>query len=239
MHAGSFALRDVSFRIRRGTCTALMGPTGCGKTTLLEALCGLRQIRDGCITIGGEDVTRLKPGRRGIGYVPQDGALFSSMTIRRHLTLALRLRRVPKARARAHAEELARALRIEHLLARRPLGLSGGERQRVALGRVLAFGPQVLCLDEPLGALDDETREAICGLLEQVFRLHRPTCLLVTHSRAEAERLADTVLHVEGGRVVPASAKAAETSEPIDLVETPRVHGGTHARPDRIHSPAG
>lgn len=233
VRAGQFALCGVGFTIRRGSCAALMGPTGCGKTTLLEALCGLRPIRRGRITVDGRDVTRLRPGSRGIGYVPQDGALFATMTVGRQMLLPLRLRGVPAREARRAVAQMADDLRITHLLARKPRGLSGGERQRVALGRALVFRPSVLCLDEPLSALDDDTRQAMLALLERVFADYRPTCLLVTHARAEAARLADTVVRIAEGAVLPDAPDSGAPTPTTRALPEP-----THAHRDRVHSPA-
>ena len=198
---GEFSLKDVSFVIETGRYGVLMGRTGCGKTTILEAVCGLKRPSGGRIYLDGRDVTDLKPAERGIGFVPQDGALFSTMTIREHLGFALSIRKRDKKHIAARVEELAELLGIAHLLERKPLGLSGGERQRVALGRALAFRPTILCLDEPLSALDTHTREEMYPLLRSVEKQTGVTALHITHSRSEAERLADTMLSMEDGRV--------------------------------------
>lgn len=178
-----------------------MGKTGSGKTTLLEAICGLKPIESGELLLAGQNVTELQPAERGIGYVPQDGALFQSMTVGDHLTFALSIRRWPKADADKRRQELAKLLRIESLLDRYPSQLSGGERQRVALGRALSFHPKILCLDEPLSALDDDTREQMMQLLKQVQKETGVTALHVTHNRAEADELADVRIDIEAGVV--------------------------------------
>jgi ABC-type sugar transport system ATPase subunit len=199
--AGAFRLERVAFTVPTGTYGVLMGKTGSGKTTLLEAICGLRPVAAGRIVLGGLDITRLKPAARGLGYVPQDGALFSTMTVREHLEFALSIRRWANADVRARVGELADLLGIAPLLGRMPHGLSGGEKQRVALGRALSFRPRFLCLDEPLSALDDDTREEMCGLLKHAQRETGVTVLHVTHNRPEAERLADRILELTEGRV--------------------------------------
>lgn len=200
---GQFELRNVSLEIPSAGYAALMGKTGSGKTTLLEAVAGLKPISAGRIVMHGVDVTRLKPAERNLGYVPQDGALFTSMTVREHLAFALVVRRVDKTMIAARVAELARMLEIEHLLHRTPVGLSGGERQRVALGRALAFRPTTLCLDEPLSALDDETRKQMYQLLQRVRHQTGVTTLHVTHSLDEALHLADVIYRVEEGQVRP------------------------------------
>jgi molybdate/tungstate transport system ATP-binding protein len=201
LRVGGFALEDVGFDVPTGQYAVLMGRTGAGKTTLLEALCGLKAVASGTIQLNGRDVTRLKPAERGIGYVPQDRALFQTMTVREHLAFALTIQKASGQVIQQSVAELSRLLGIEHLLNRRPPGLSGGEAQRVALGRALAARPGVLCLDEPLSALDDETRQEMYELLEQVQKSTNVTILHVTHNRDEAERLADRIFLLRNGKV--------------------------------------
>ena len=198
---GPFALESVSFEIPQGAYGALMGKTGSGKTTILECVCGLRPVRSGQVLLDGEDVTHLKPGERGIGYVPQDAALFVTMTVRDHLSLALRIRRWKPEDIEQRVRELAELLGIGPLLDRHPHGLSGGEAQRVSLGRALSHHPSILCLDEPLSALDDETHGEMCELLTSVRERTGVTALHVTHRRREVERLADRLLVIEDGQV--------------------------------------
>lgn len=205
VRAGGFALNGVSFEIPAGGYGVLMGKTGSGKTTILEALCGLRPISSGRVLLGGVDVTELRPGDRGLGYVPQDRALFQTMSVRENLAFAPSVQGWSAADTGARVRELAELLRIEGLLDRMPGGLSGGEAQRVALGRALAARPKVLLLDEPLSALDDETWEGMIGLLGQVRKASGVTILHVTHRREEARRLADRVFVLADGAVRPAA----------------------------------
>jgi len=200
-HAGAFRLDAVSFTVPAGSYGVLMGRTGCGKTTLLEILCGLRQPTGGRVFIGERDVTDLPPGERGIGYVPQDGAMFPTMTVREQIGFALAIRKRPGAEITARVKELAEHLGVAHLLDRLPQNLSGGERQRVALGRALAAKPSVLLLDEPLSALDEELRDDLAALLKRLQRELNLTALHITHSRREAEQLADVRLRMEAGSV--------------------------------------
>ena len=202
VRVGGFALEDVSFDVPTGNYAVLMGRTGAGKTTLLEALCGLKPVAGGTIRLNERDVTRLKPAERGIGYVPQDRALFQTMTVREHLAFALTVRKAERQVIHRRVMELSQLLGIEHLLERRPHGLSGGEAQRVALGRALSVRPGILCLDEPLNALDDETREGMQRLLADVQQSTGVTILHVTHNRDEAEQLADRILVLREGQVV-------------------------------------
>ena len=201
VRAGGFSLAGVSFAVPAGGYAVLMGKTGSGKSTLLEAVAGLKRVQHGAIELLGRDVTRLKPAERGVGYVPQDLALFPTMTVREHLAFALVIRNWDAAAVDRRVAELADLLGLERLLERGTQGLSGGEAQRVALGRALSFGPRVLLLDEPLSALDEETREEMYGLLKSVHRQTGVTALHVTHSAAEAKKLADLILLLEGGAV--------------------------------------
>lgn len=201
LQSGSFVLRDLSFEVPEGGYAVLMGKTGSGKTTILEMLCGLRPVRAGRVLIQERDVTHLKPAHRGIGYAPQDRALFQTMTVWEHLAFALTIRGWPLGRVLERVTELAGLLGISHLLHRKPRGLSGGESQRVNLGRALSFQPAVLLLDEPLGALDRQTRGEMIQLLKSVRERTRVTTLHVTHDPEEAEILADLHLYLHDGKI--------------------------------------
>ena len=199
LQVGDFRLENVNFDIPTGHYCVLMGKTGSGKTTVLEAIAGLTPVSSGTIRLGQMDVTELQPRQRNIGYVPQDGALFTTMTVADHLAFALRIRRTDSAEVKARVEELAQMLEITPLLERTIHGLSGGERQRVALGRALSFRPPTLLLDEPLSALDDETHGQMCDLLENVQQQTGVTVLHVSHREQEARRLAQSILRIEDG----------------------------------------
>ena len=201
LRQGDFTLDGLSFEIPDGSYGLLVGKSGCGKTTVLEAICGLREADRGKIYLGNEEVTSFQPGERGVGYVPQDGALFPTLTIREQLAFALQLRKVEPVTIAERIEKLAERLGIEQLLDRMPGGLSGGERQRVALGRALSIHPKFLCLDEPLSALDDETHDEICQLLVDTVKGTGVTVLHVTHNKSETERLADLVFRLEDGKI--------------------------------------
>lgn len=215
IRSGPFVLSDVSLTVPAGGYAILMGATGQGKTTLLEAICGLRTVERGSVVVGDVDVTRFKPADRGIGYVPQDLALFPTMTVREHLEFALRIRRARRTLISERVAELSHVLGIEGLLARHVHHLSGGEAQRVAIGRALAFEPRALLMDEPLKALDETTRDRLCELLRSVQRQRGLTTLHVTHSRTEARALADRLLLIQSRRVTerPLTLLAAHNDE--------------------------
>ncbi len=201
VYQGAFSLQDIAIEVPTGAYGMLMGKTGSGKTTLLEAICGLRPVAAGSVRLMGRDVTRLKPAARNIGYVPQDIALFSTLSVREHLAFALVVRRWRRSAIRVRVDELAELLRIGHLLDRKPRGLSGGEAQRVALGRAIAMRPDVLLFDEPLSALDDDTRHEMHDLLRAIRRQMPVTVLHVTHDRDEAARLGDCFFQLRDGRI--------------------------------------
>lgn len=206
--AGEFRLEDISFHVPQGAYAILMGATGSGKTTLLESICGLRRIESGRILLGDRDVTHLRPQERGIGYVPQDGALFSTMSIADQIAFPLTIRRVARDDVQQRVDELAELLGIGSLLNRMPQGLSGGEAQRVALARALSFRPTILVLDEPLSALDEETRHQMYSVLKRAQRHERITTLHVTHSREEAVQLGDMQFRLKQAAVIAESPSA-------------------------------
>lgn len=203
VQAGSFTLAGACLMVPSRGYAVLMGKTGSGKTTLLEAICGLRKVAAGRIQLMDRDVTHLKPAARGVGYVPQDRALFPSLTVREHLCFSLRIRHWTDDDMAARVRELSEWLGLDRLLERTPHGLSGGEAQRVALGRALAFRPAVLLFDEPLTALDTQTKSDIIALLRTVRSHTGATILHVTHDLHEARTLADCIFCMNGGVIVP------------------------------------
>ena len=167
---GDFAaLDDVSVEILSGSLTALLGPSGSGKSTLLRAIAGLEGLDSGVVSIGGVDVTREPPQKRGIGFVFQHYAAFKHMTVRDNVAFGLTIRKRPKAEVRRKVDELLEIVGLDGFQHRYPAQLSGGQRQRMALARALAVEPEVLLLDEPFGALDARVR---AELRDWLRRLH-------------------------------------------------------------------
>lgn len=190
---GTFELRRLSIDIAKGEYFILLGPPGSGKTIFLECLCGLKKIQSGRILIDGRDVTRLEPRRRGIGYVPQDYALFPHLPVKQNISFGLRAHGYEAT----NINETADLLGIRHLLPRSIDGLSGGEKQRVALARALVLKPKILLLDEPVCALDEVTRQQVCAQLSDIQRRLGLTTVHVSHNLEEAFSVADraAILH--------------------------------------------
>ena len=190
---GTFQLQGLSIEIARGEYFVLLGPPGSGKTIFLECLCGLKKIQSGHLHIGDREVTNLEPRTRGIGYVPQDYALFPHLSVEQNIAFGLRAH----GHARTDVTAMANLLGIRHLLARRTEGLSGGEKQRVALARALVLEPKVLLLDEPVCALDEVTRQEVCAQLLVLHRQLGLTTIHVSHNLEEAFSVADqaAILH--------------------------------------------
>ena len=196
VRADDFVISGVSFEIQEGECLALMGRSGSGKTTVMEAICGLREVVSGKILMGGKDVTCAAPGERMVGLVPQDNVLFPTMTVREHLAYGPVLRKWKKAEIDARVEEVAGELGISNLLDRLPRGLSGGEAKRVAIGRAISVRPSLLCLDESFTGMDDETMQEVIGVVKATIKREGISTLLITHQRREAELLGDGVLEL-------------------------------------------
>ncbi len=192
----AFTLPVMNFRIEAGCYAVLMGPTGSGKTTLLEAIAGLRPVADGVVKIRGQDVTKFTPAARNLGYVPQDAAVFRTMTVRDNIAFGLAIRGTSNLVIQDRVQELAKWLGLHAILDRKAIRLSGGEAQRVALGRALAFRPDVLLLDEPLNAVDSATHDELIERLRELRKRERITAIHVTHSQTEADQLGDVVLRI-------------------------------------------
>ena len=199
---GDFQMEQVNLTLPDQCYAILMGSTGCGKTTLVEAICGLRPVARGSIHLGNTDVTRHAPFDRNVGYVPQDSVLFPTMRVDQQIEFALVVRKMPRNERRQRVAELAELLGIGNILERFPQGLSGGERQRVALARALAFRPQLLCLDEPLAALDASTKAQITALLKRVHQQEKVSVLHITHSPTEAVELGTMVFQMVDRQIV-------------------------------------
>lgn len=216
---GRYALAPTSLDFRRGRTTVLVGPSGCGKTTLLKLLLGLLEPDGGRVCLDGKPLhtAGLEAMRQRVGYVIQEGGLFPHLSARDNLTLMARyLGRGPAWIAR-RLGELADLVRLPpDLLARFPAQLSGGQRQRVALMRALMLDPQILLLDEPLGALDPLTRHRLQRDLKSIFTALRRTVVLVTHDLHEAAWFADEIVLMREGRVIQQGSVEDLLQRPAD-----------------------
>jgi sulfate transport system ATP-binding protein len=195
------ALDDVTLHVPKGSLTALLGPSGGGKSTLLRVIAGLEQPDSGVVEIDGEDLTNVPVRERGVGFCFQHYAPFRHLTVRRNVAFGLEVRRRPKAEIREKVDELLDLVRIGHLSDRYPSQLSGGQRQRMALARALAIEPRVLLLDEPFGALDAQVRQQLRVWLRQLHEKISVTTVLVTHDQEEALEVADRLAIIHEGRL--------------------------------------
>ncbi len=198
---GTPVLSGIDLALPRGSLTCLIGPTGCGKTTLLRVMAGFLRPDGGRVSIGGRDVTDLAPAVRGIGFVYQDLALFDHMSVRGNVGFGLRARGVRGGELRRRVTDMLARVGLAGFGGRRPTTLSGGQQQRVALARALVFEPDILLLDEPFAALDKNVRSQ---MQQEVRRLQQElgiTTVLVTHDQQEALRLADVLVIMREGRI--------------------------------------
>ena len=195
------ALDDVSVDIPTGSLTALLGPSGGGKSTLLRIIAGLEEPDAGTVEIAGEDSTRLPPQRRNVGFVFQHYAAFKHLTVRRNVAFGLEIRKRPKDEIRRRVDELLELVHLGQFADRYPSQLSGGQRQRMALARALAVEPQVMLLDEPFGALDAKVRKELRDWLRRLHDEVRVTTVFVTHDQEEAMDVADEIVVVNNGVV--------------------------------------
>lgn len=225
--AGAFTLSIDELMVARGEFLVILGPTGAGKTVLLETIAGLRRPRAGAIWFGEREVTALPPEDRGVGMVYQDYALFPHLTVAQNIAFGLRARRRARGDERARVRtgervragervrELASLLGIEPLLGRYPAGLSGGEQQRVALARALAIDPEVVLLDEPLSALDRQTRQGLRTEIKRLCNELGATVMHVTHDLDEGLELGDRMAVLVDGRL-------RQTGSPHEVTRYPR-----------------
>jgi putative spermidine/putrescine transport system ATP-binding protein len=195
------AVAGIDLDIAVGEFFSLLGPSGSGKTTVLRMIAGFELPTGGTVTLGGRDVTRLAPFERDVNTVFQDYALFPHLSVQQNVEYGLRVRRVGKAERRRRASEALASVRLADYGARKPTALSGGQRQRVALARALVNRPQVLLLDEPLGALDLKLREEMQVELKALQRQVGITFVFVTHDQEEALTMSDRIAVFHRGRV--------------------------------------
>jgi sulfate transport system ATP-binding protein len=220
------ALDDVSLEVRDGSLTALLGPSGGGKSTLLRVIAGLETPDSGRVDIAGEDATEKPPQRRNVGFVFQHYAAFKHMTVAKNVAFGLTIRKRPgermltrAARSRtdeidARVDELLKLVHLDGFAHRYPSQLSGGQRQRMALARALAVQPRVLLLDEPFGALDATVRKELRAWLRRLHDEVHVTTVFVTHDQEEAMEVAEQIVVLNEGRI-------EQVGSPRELYEQP------------------
>lgn len=207
LRAGDFQVREVTFTVAPGEAHVLLGPTGTGKTLLLEAIAGLRRVEGGKVILAGQDCTFLPPEHRGMAYVPQDLALFPHLRVEDNILFSAKVCGRQNDSKRKEARKLMALLKIEALAGRWPRSLSGGERQRVALARALASGNGLLLLDEPFAALNESLRSELWMMLKELQTSLGLTLLMVTHDLEEAFFLADHISVLIDGRIQQSDLK--------------------------------
>jgi sulfate transport system ATP-binding protein len=208
------AVEDVSLSIPTGQLTALLGPSGGGKSTLLRIIAGLESADSGSVEIDGVDATGLPAQKRNVGFVFQHYAAFKHMTVAKNVAFGLEIRKRPKEEVEAKVEELLGLVHLTQFGHRLPSQLSGGQRQRMALARALAIEPSVLLLDEPFGALDAKVRKELRAWLRRLHDEVHVTTVFVTHDQEEALEVADSLVVINDGRV-------EQIGSPDDLYDRP------------------
>jgi sulfate transport system ATP-binding protein len=208
------ALEDVSLSIPTGQLTALLGPSGGGKSTLLRIVAGLESADSGTVEIDGSDATGLPAQKRNVGFVFQHYAAFKHMTVAKNIAFGLEIRKRPKDEVKAKVDELLALVHLTQFGHRLPSQLSGGQRQRMALARALAIEPTVLLLDEPFGALDAKVRKELREWLRRLHDEVHVTTVFVTHDQEEALEVADSLVVINEGRI-------EQIGSPDDLYDRP------------------
>lgn len=210
----SYAVKPINLTINTDEFVVLLGPSGCGKTTTLRMISGLEAVTDGTILFDGQDVTLKSASDRNIAFVFQFFALYSHMTARENIAFPLQAEGMAKDKIQEQVHDVAKLLRIEHLLDSRPGSLSGGDQQRIALGRALVRQPAVFLMDEPLGALDAEFRETMRAEIKQLHNRQKATTVYVTHDQVEAMAMGDRI-------VVMSAAEIQQVGTPTDVYHNP------------------
>ena len=237
---GSFvALQDVDLSVPGGRLTALLGPSGGGKSTLLRIVGGLEDPDSGTVHIGGTEATGVPAQRRNVGFVFQHYAAFKHMNVYRNVAFGLEIRKRPKAEIKKRVGELLDLVHLDQFADRLPAQLSGGQRQRMALARALAVEPKVLLLDEPFGALDAKVRKELRDWLRRLHDEMHVTTVFVTHDQEEALEVSDEIVVINSGRIEQVGTPEELYDKPANdfvmgfLGDVTTLHG-TQVRPHDV-----
>lgn len=215
---GKFSLfEDISFAVDDGEFMVIVGPSGCGKSSLMRVIAGIEEHSHGQITIDGVDVTNVDPGRRRIGMVFQDYALYPHMTVAQNLAFGLRSRRVARSETKMRVQQTAAMVGLSDQLTKKPAQLSGGQRQRVALARAIVQEPRAILMDEPLSNLDAALRVQMRAELIEFHRRVQGTVLYVTHDQVEAMTMGDRVAVMNNGRFEQVGTPQQVYDTPVNL----------------------
>jgi len=199
---GEFKLTDFNLSVKKGEFIVIIGPTGSGKSVVLESIAGFYKPKEGKIFINGKDVTHIPPEKRGISIVYQDYMLFPHMSVYKNIAYGIKKKIKDKQRIDEEVKKIAEKLGIKHLLHRLPSTLSGGEAQRVAIARAIVVKPKLLLMDEPLSALDINTKNEVRKLIKKLTKKYEITTLHVTHDLEDVSLLADKVVVIKNGRLL-------------------------------------
>lgn len=208
------ALDDINFEVNDGEFLAILGPSGCGKTTILRILIGLLEPTQGKISMDDVDITHADPAQRNMGIVFQNYALFENMTVLQNVQYALKFNKATKKDSKKIALEMLEKMGLSEHKHKKPYMLSGGQQQRVAIARTLVLHPRVILFDEPMSALDVETRLAMRAEIKQIQKEYNTTMIYITHDQEEAFAMADRIMVMD-------KAKLIQIDTPLNIIKTP------------------
>ncbi len=207
-------LDNVNFDVYDGEFLSILGPSGCGKTTILRILIGLLEPSGGTVLLDGRDITNAAPDDRGMGIVFQNFALFENMTVLGNVAYALKINKKTKATAVETAKAMLETMGLSEHMNKKPAGLSGGQQQRVAIARTLVLNPDIILFDEPMSALDVDTRIALRRELKEIQKKFGTTMIYITHDQEEAFALSDRIMVMDNARLI-------QLDTPKNIIENP------------------
>lgn len=207
-------LKDINFTVDKGDFLAILGPSGCGKTTILRILIGLEEPSEGKVFMDGTDITNADPSARNMGIVFQNFALFENMTVLENVEYALKIKKDTKDNSKRVAIEMLQKMGLEEHMNKRTSELSGGQQQRVAIARTLVLYPKVILFDEPMSALDVDTRLSLRNEIKQIQKDYGITMVYITHDQEEAFAMADKIMVMD-------KAKVEQIGEPLEIIKNP------------------